>query len=200
MIPVPPATEIAASIYGAWRLARRDPKGLEFFNRTLEGFWRSFFAAVVVAPGYLVIVGLTFVQRPPDAGLGRVVLVMSITYVIKWVAFPVVMYHLAPTFDRQHRYLDFIVAWNWSQVIVILALLPIGLMNFGEVMPEALIGLLWLFVMILLLAYGWYIATVALQINGWLATGLLALYLFLEILIETSTNGMIYLSAASGAS
>ena len=48
MIPSP--LEIAYGIYGAWRLARLDVTGMEVFDRTVAGFWKSFFAAVLVAP------------------------------------------------------------------------------------------------------------------------------------------------------
>ena len=49
------AREVTAALYGSWRLARLDPGGMAYFNRTVEGFWNSFFAAVIVAPGYIEI-------------------------------------------------------------------------------------------------------------------------------------------------
>ena len=131
-------------------------------------------------------------QHPPEAGLAYVMLVTVIVYIIKWLAFPVVLYHLAPAIDRQHRYIDFMVAWNWSQVIWIAALLPVDLLSFSGALPEALSGILWLVVLSLLLAYGWYIAVVALQVSGLVATGLVALDFFLGFLIDSTTRGMIY--------
>jgi len=44
------AKDTAGALYGLWRLARGDASGLDFFNATLEGFWRSFAAAVIIAP------------------------------------------------------------------------------------------------------------------------------------------------------
>ena len=47
--------EVVAALYGAYRLARFDPSGLALFDATIAGFSRSFFAAVLVAPVYLVL-------------------------------------------------------------------------------------------------------------------------------------------------
>ena len=41
---------MATSLYGAYRLARADKSGLNYFDASIDGFWRSFFAAVVIAP------------------------------------------------------------------------------------------------------------------------------------------------------
>ena len=40
------AAESATSLYGAFRLARFDPHGMNYFNAGPSGFWRSFWAAV----------------------------------------------------------------------------------------------------------------------------------------------------------
>lgn len=38
----PASGEVASSLYGAFRLARFDPSGLNYFNISLNGFWNSF--------------------------------------------------------------------------------------------------------------------------------------------------------------
>ena len=53
---IPSTTEIAYAFYGAWRLAHLDASGLKYFDTSLDGFWKSFFAAVLVAPAYALIV------------------------------------------------------------------------------------------------------------------------------------------------
>ena len=52
--------EINSSIYGAWRLARRDPGGMNYMNLSVDGFWRSFIAIGLSAPAYILIL---LVQR-----------------------------------------------------------------------------------------------------------------------------------------
>ena len=51
---MPDREEVLGALYGAYRLARIDPAGMTYFNLSFEGFWRSFFAAVLVAPAYAV--------------------------------------------------------------------------------------------------------------------------------------------------
>ena len=188
---IPPAIEIAASIYGAWRLARRDATGLDHFNRSIEGFWRSFFVAVLVAPGYALLVAIRWTDHPPAASLGQAVLVTVIAYPIAWVAFPLIMYYIARAIDRQHRYIDFIVAWNWSSVIQFLIILPAAILSNSGILPEAFADFLLIAIQALLLAYVWYIAVVALQVNGWVATGLVVLDIFVSFLLDIVTTGML---------
>ena len=40
--------EVLLSLYGVWRLFLRDPRGIEWLDVSIEGFWKSFFCAVVV--------------------------------------------------------------------------------------------------------------------------------------------------------
>ena len=47
---IPDQQEVIRSIYGAWRLPWLDRSGMGHFNLSVDGFWRSFFAAVLVAP------------------------------------------------------------------------------------------------------------------------------------------------------
>ena len=43
------------ALTGALRLARGDRGGLSCFDRSLDGFWRSFRAAAITYPLYLVL-------------------------------------------------------------------------------------------------------------------------------------------------
>ena len=47
---LPGLNEIAGSLIGAMRLFRRDAGGLQNFNMTEDGFWRSFFAIALAGP------------------------------------------------------------------------------------------------------------------------------------------------------
>ena len=42
--------QIARGIRGALLLARFDARGMEYFDLSVEGFWDSFFGAVLAAP------------------------------------------------------------------------------------------------------------------------------------------------------
>ena len=53
---MPDHEEVLHSLYGAYRLAFLDRSGMSHFNLSVDGFWRSFFAAVLVAPGFALLV------------------------------------------------------------------------------------------------------------------------------------------------
>ena len=57
---IPSVTEIAYALYGAWRLARLDSGGMGYFDRSIAGFWKSFFAALLVAPGHILLLVIEF--------------------------------------------------------------------------------------------------------------------------------------------
>ena len=127
--------EIVSSLTGAVRLALGDTGAMSCFNRTIEGFWNSFFAAVLAAPGYLALALLSF-EETPIADPLRVFLVESIAYVIGWVAFPLAMVYVARALGREKRYVNYIVAFNWAQVPQVLLFLTGVLTN----MPKAVLG------------------------------------------------------------
>ena len=39
------AREVSYGLFGAWRLAHLDRRGMEYFDTSIDGFWRSFWAA-----------------------------------------------------------------------------------------------------------------------------------------------------------
>ena len=62
------------SIYGAYRLARLDAAGMSYFDTSVAGFWRSFFAAVIIAPFYAMLLAIRFPIIAADADPTRFVL------------------------------------------------------------------------------------------------------------------------------
>ena len=119
--------EAATALYGAYRLARVDEHGMDFFDTSIEGFWRSFYAAALVAPLYVILMVTRFQAGDVQASGLQFVAVEMIAYVTSWVAFPVVAAYLAPMVQRDHRYLRYIVAYNWASVLQNLVCLPIAI-------------------------------------------------------------------------
>jgi hypothetical protein len=81
--------EIVRAIFGAYRLAHFDATGLAYFNNTVEGFWRSFIAAVLAAPAAAILVMINWslaaeAGYPLTHGVLHSALVEGLTYVIAW--------------------------------------------------------------------------------------------------------------------
>ncbi|MBF0373935.1 MAG: hypothetical protein HQL39_11015 [Alphaproteobacteria bacterium] len=174
--------DLLAAIYGALRLARLDPSGLAFFDNTEDSFWRSFWAAVVVAPGYILILGLHLIRQPEDDPF-RYLAVQSIAYVIGWVAFPLAMVHISRLLDREDKLFRYIAAYNWFHLVRTAILVPLALLS-ATAVPEGALAFLSLIVLAALLMYDWFIASRALEIDMMFASGLVFIDLFLGFMID----------------
>src|ERR1051325_9768589 len=109
--------EVQLAVGGALKLAPGDARGLGFFDLSIDGVWRSFRAAPVCYPMYLSLLAL----RVPEsqwaaAGLGRILAVETVAFVISWTAFPLVMQPVSRFLGRESRFIAFMGAYNWCQV------------------------------------------------------------------------------------
>ncbi|MDB5406328.1 MAG: rane protein [Rhodospirillales bacterium] len=162
------ASETSTALHGAWRLARLDPRGMAFFDRSAAGFWHSYRAAVILYPVFLILLLLPSAggEAPaPDADWFRIILVETIGYVIGWTGFPLLMLPLTRFLDCEARWLDYIVAYNWSQVLQGSVLLASSLLIASNLLPDPLAGGIAVAASVAVLLYGWFIARVALGIS-----------------------------------
>lgn len=189
MIPSP--TEIASSIYGAWRLAHLDKTALQYFNRTVEGFWRSFFAAVIVLPGHAILIASELSDATLTADLPQVLVIQGLVYVLAWTVFPLVMFHVTQAMGRSGEYVGYIVAANWVSVLEIaLYAAVIGIAKSG-LLPEGLGTTLTFAVFLVILAFEAFVAHTLLRIGGMAAGGVVLLSLFIFYVIDGVGMAMI---------
>ena len=158
---MPPKKEIVASLYGAWRLMRLDAAGMTYFNLSSDGFWRSFFAAVMIAPFYVALGYIKFAGEPEARA--ALMALDFVSYCVRWAAFVVVMIFIARFLQRSHHYAGFIIASNWISVPQwVLVMVVFTLMR--EV-PRGPAALLYFGLNGVLTLYGFYVARVALGVD-----------------------------------
>ena len=181
---MPDREEVLSALYGAYRLAWFDVSGMTLFNLTVEGFWRSFFAAVLVAPAYAVLVGL----RAPAAevNIALVFLIESIGYVLAWCAFPLVALVLTRLLGLDRNYVALIVAHNWSAVLQMAVFVAVVLL--GVIVPAALGTLLVTVTTVAILVYQWFVIRTALQTSGAMALMLLLVDLVITSIISAGAD------------
>ncbi len=173
--------EISSSIYGAYRLARLDAGGLGYFNMSVDGFWRSFFAAVIVAPAYVIIVLLRDAADPADAAT----MTPEITaYVIGWIFWPLIMLVVARLFGLLTNFVGYIIVYNWSNVIQVAVLLPIALITESGGVPEAVAPVLTMIATVYVLFYLWFVARTALGAASWTAAAIVVLDVISGLLLS----------------
>ena len=188
---VPAWAEVQLAVGGALRLARGDASGLGFFDTSIDGFWRSFRAGVICYPLFLVLLVLRVsAAKWAAAGAPRIVTVETIGYVISWVALPLLVLPVTRWLGREHRFLAFVVAYNWSQIPQSVLFVLVGLDAAAGLFPSGVAQLVEFVAAIAVLVYEWYIARVALQVSASQAVPVVAVDVLLGIVLSRITEGL----------
>ncbi len=185
---VPDRQEIWSSIYGAFRLACFDETGHSHFNISVEGFWHSFFAAVLVAPGYVLLVSQGIISGTESLSVWTILVHFGI-YAASWVLFPLVTFFVIDLLKLGHRYTALIVAINWAMVIEISAMMvSLGL---AMILPPNLAGLLTIMIVIGLIVYQWFVIRTALQSTGAVASAFVLFGLLLSAMLQQLSSRLL---------
>ncbi|MEM8689448.1 MAG: hypothetical protein AAGF81_19125 [Pseudomonadota bacterium] len=179
---LPGPNEVVSSLFGAVRLLRRDPGGLNNFNLTEDGFWRSFSAILFVVPVFALA---DFALRQ-DQQLSAMAVMSrkSVTLALQWMAFVAAMLVLTRALKISHNYMRFVTVYNWASVIAVgLVLVPVLLYGLGLLGLHAatFVGF---FVLLGLVVYAWYVAREALECSGFVAAGVVLLEYLMAITVE----------------
>ncbi len=181
------AVEIARALGGLWRLINLDPRGLDFFDRTIDGFWRSFRVALYVLPAYALLIPAQLMAERPTASWGRVMIVELLTYIVGWLAFPVIAWELCRRFDRSAAYIGYIVVYNWSAFLAVALALVVSTVHLTGFLSPGFLGLLGLAAYAAWLGYLWFVTKLALNVDGLVATALVVLeFVLSEVLQQVS--------------
>jgi len=173
--------EVGLAMRGVLQLARGDRIGLSCFDRSLDGFCRSFRAAVIAYPLFLVLMTMrvTVAEWERSGGVW-IAAVETIGYVVAWAGFPLVMISVTRWIDRGHRFFDFMVPYNWSQLPQSALFLLVGLGTESGVLGVRTGSAIEVAALIAVLVYEWYVARVALDTTVPAA----ALVVFVDLLLS----------------
>jgi hypothetical protein len=176
-------------------VARGDRAGLFCFDRSLDGFWRSFRAAAICYPLSFLLLPMRITEAQwGRSGGWRIIAVETIGYVISWVAFPLLMLTVTRWLGRAHRYFDFMVPYNWCQVPQSALFFLAGLaFESGMLGPQSDWGLGIVAIVGTLVYewYVWYIARVSLETTS-LAAVMIALLDFVLALLISRVSSSLY--------
>jgi len=183
--------EVQLAIGGALKLARGDRRGLGFFDTSIDGFWRSFRAALICYPFFLVLLGFR-VAAPSwaSSGVPRILMVETIGYAISWVAFPLLVLPLARWLGREDRFLAFMVAYNWCQVPQTLLFIILGASAASGLFSAEFAQVAEFAAAVAVLVYEWYIARVALAVSASRAVPVVLIDLLLGTVLGRITTAL----------
>ena len=180
-----------SSLYGAYRLACMDAGGLRFFDASLKGFWRSFSAAVIVAPFYAILLGMRYGAGEVATPVWRYAIIETIAYIIAWLAFPVLMESLSRGMDRRSHYLGYIVAYNWAGVLQNSLYLPLAMLSVtGTISPDAA-SFFSLAILSAVMFYTWFITKTAMAMTAGAAAGVIAMDFALSLFINAYAESLL---------
>lgn len=183
--------EASYALFGAWRLAHFDAQGAAYFDRSPRGALVSFWAAALLLPAYAALVLLHLSDRPPALGVPGVILAHGIGYLVGWTAFPVAMIWIARLLDREEEYFGFLAMYNWSQTLVVLAVLPMAALRSSQALPSPATDLIGLLVDVAVMAYLWFIARTGLRIGPFAAVGLVVADLAISALVWGAIDSLV---------
>lgn len=174
------AISAVKGLKAAWRVITLDSDGLRDFSLTADAFWDSFKAFFIVAPMYLYSseMGARLSEPPLEASplLGSFALLALL-----WVVWPWAMITISHMLGTQRNYVRYVIAYNWTTVYVVAAIIPVLLLRQAELIGPGLAALLSLVVIGWSLFVRWYVARKALEVDGMIATALVAGDLALSI-------------------
>ena len=176
--------EVTRALYGAYRLARLDKAGMAYFEISAEGFWKSFFAAVIVAPLYVLFLLLHYQAGDISAPFVRYISVEAISYVITWVLFPLVMAGLTKFLRCEAKFIAYIVAYNWASVWQNAFYLPIQILIAAGVLSAEAGSSIGIAVLMAVLFYIWFITRTALEVTASTAAAIVVIDLLLTVLVN----------------
>lgn len=182
---------MAKALYGAYRLARAEKDGMSYFDKTLDGFWRSFFAAVMVAPIFFLLITIRFANGGVATTAFRFISIEAIAYVIGWFLFPLIVYYVVQALERERQFFGFIVAYNWASVIQNSIYLPFAILFELGFIAGSNSEIVQLILLCLVLAYTWFVAKIALDINGFVAAGIVFLDVGVWVMLNILTDLML---------
>lgn len=171
--------ETVQSLRAAWRLAMLDPSGMNGFNLTVEGFWRSFSVYLFLFPAYLLMVlappmTQATLRIPLDSvPIETLILGKSFSFALRVVVSTVLLALLCRLLNVGERFVALIVANNWAAAIQIAVWLPIALLAARGLLPGRAGATLQTVVVIVMLFYAWFVTRTALGIGGLAALGVI---------------------------
>ena len=176
------------NLAGAWLIMRGRAEGLNRLDLSVEGFWRSFAAIVLIVP--FAVVGLisqrTFVEDGEaaadpltESGLG----LESVALLGDWLTFPLVFAAMARPLGLAARYVPFIVARNWASVIITAMVSIVHAGHIVGLLPSELASLLLFLAVAIALRFSYVIARTTLGVPFTAAVPIVLLDLLISLTV-----------------
>jgi len=186
---MPSYPEIQRSVQAAWVLARGDVRGMALFDLSVEGFWKSFAAALLVAPAYVIVLLDQYSVIGWPQHVPGTVLAEAVSFALGWLAFPIVTIFLTRLLGLGARYVPLIVANNWSAVVQVALYTAVVIV--GTLLPANLRTLALFMATLAVLTYQWFVIRTALQTTSATAFGLVMVDILISVMLSRGLDSLL---------
>ena len=163
----------AQSLVGAWELVKLNPRAMDYFDKSADGFWKSFWAIGLVAPLFFLGLSISY-DRAVEMGHQISLTAHIIEFLLRLPLIALVMIFFTKFLRISTHYSDMIIAFNWLWVIANYILLPLSMLISLNILPLEFATLGVMAVAIYLELYvTWFLFKTSLKISGWLAFGVM---------------------------
>jgi len=184
-------SEIEHAFVGCWRLVRGDQSGLALIDVSVDGFWRSFRIAAVLA---VLDAGDSVAAQAYGLGdeISSMTLALAIgamllgavTSVLAFCAFPVAVGLLAKPMAITARYGPYITVRNWLTAFLSLPFYVLHGLTYADAVSGDVLGLLVVTYEVVILFAGYAIARAVLGCSHSIALGFSLMDFLLALLIN----------------
>ncbi len=196
--------EATRGLFAAWFMFIRDKRAAQLLDNTYMAAVKSYWAAVIVLPLYMLGTTIEFLNPSEDvrnfatlaaeAGLFNATVAEFCIFVLCWfVAWPLVLDRITPYLDDEcdENFFRYIAAYNWMRVTYVLVGLLFVALHFAHLIPESSAAPVALTVLVVLWSYHWFVLRHALGVNG----GTAALLVAAEFMFVTTIKALILATA-----
>ena len=129
---------VAGPLGGLMRVLQGDIAGLERMGAASRAGWIASFLipGLLLVPAYAWLTLRRFSEIEFDPEFFPAVTVEAIGYVVGWTAFPVLSQAICERLGKPAAWYDYVVAYNWANVLQIAFYLPAAMLGTVEGMPR----------------------------------------------------------------
>ncbi len=165
-------------------MARANPKAIEYFDLSSDGFWKSFWAIAAMAPAFLLwaffnMYGQT-VEIQEGVTISYPLLSETIFFLVALPFTAVVMIYFTKYMKISDHYASMVIAYNWTSAIVYLVMAVATVILLSGIISTQVSSIILLLLRVYFGFYVfWFVFKTSLQIGGFFAFGVV---LFIKLL------------------
>jgi len=162
---------IIQSLKGAWELIKLNPRGMEYFDKSADGFWKSFWVLALGTP-ILMLWGYLTYDIAIEKEKTDIIWANIAAYYIMLPLFAILMVFYTKFIRINKYYSQMIIAYNWLSLLTLYIVRSLELVMWTGIFPDRIsltltIGLMLYFQLFVT----WFIFKHSLKISGILAVG-----------------------------